>query len=68
VENKFAGSGLGRKKFKFLVQELALDPALARQRLQAHGITIDGDQSIKDAATAAGKTPLDLVVIMLDAK
>lgn len=68
VENMFAGSGLGRKKFKFLVKELELDPQVARQRLAAQGMTIDDDQTLKEAAQAAGKTPLAVVMILLDAK
>jgi hypothetical protein len=68
VKNLFAGTGLGRKKFKFLVAELKLNPQVARQRLKAKGITIGDDQTAKDAAQAANKTPLELVVIMLDAK
>ena len=68
VEAMFAGSGLGRKKFKFLIEELKLDPALARQRLTAHGLSITDEQSVKDVAQAAGKNPLEVVMIMLDAQ
>ncbi len=68
VESKFAGSGLGRKKCKAVLQELGVDPEVARQRLKAQGVTMDDEQSIKDVASAAGKTPLEVLMIMLDAK
>jgi hypothetical protein len=65
IEAKFAGQGLGRRTFAQVLEQIEVDPVLARQRLKAKGIEIADDEKLKEAADRAGVTPLDVMKIIL---
>lgn len=68
LEERYAGTGLGNKKFSQLVKELNLDPVLARQRLAAKGIKMADNETLKNTAAEHDTDPFSLLKIMVDAK
>ncbi len=65
VEEEFAGSGIGRKRFADLCGELNLDISLIRKRLQDKGIKIKDDETLKKAAARYGINPIEILKAIL---
>lgn len=65
IEEKFAGTGVGRKKYLDLLNELKLDPSKTKALLAGKQIEIKDDETMKAAAERYGVNPIDLVKAIL---
>jgi hypothetical protein len=65
IEETFAGTGLGRKTFGQMIQELAIDPEKAYKRLTKNNITAKDDDKFKAVADQHETTPIKILTIML---
>ncbi|MCE5311735.1 MAG: DUF4405 domain-containing protein [Nitrospiraceae bacterium] len=65
VEERFAGTGIGRKTLKQVAEENGLDIEASKKKLAAKGISIKDDETFKDAATKYDIYPIDLMKIIL---
>ena len=65
IEAQFAGTGLGRKTFTQLSEEIGLDLGDGLSRLKNQGITASPDDRLKVIADEHGVSPIDLLKIML---
>ena len=65
VEERFAGSGLGRKSLVQICTELALPLDEAKRRLAVQGWTAADDETFKAIADRVGVTPIDILKAIL---
>lgn len=65
VDEKFAGTGLGRKALSRVIEDTGIQPELAKQRLAQNNIKAEGDETLKDIAARYNITPIDILKIML---
>ncbi|MDX9714902.1 MAG: DUF4405 domain-containing protein [Dissulfurispiraceae bacterium] len=65
VEERFAGTGIGRKTLKQVTSENALDLNDALKKLEVKGIKIGENEAFKDAAARYDIYPLDLMKVIL---
>lgn len=65
VEEKFAGTGVGRRKLAWLADDLGLDPAVMNRRLARAGIRARADATLKDIAAASGYPAMELLKAIL---
>jgi hypothetical protein len=65
VDEKFAGTGLGRKTLDQAARDAGLDPALAAERLEKKGIPVESGETLKQAAERHGLKPIDFVKALL---
>ncbi len=61
VEEKFAGSGIGRKTLSEITSFLNLDGAQLRTRLASINLNLKDDESLKTAAERLGLQPIELL-------
>ncbi len=61
VEEKFAGSGIGRKTLSEITSFLNLDGAKLRSRLASTNLGLKDDESLKQAAERLGLQPIELL-------
>lgn len=65
VEERFAGTGIGRKTLKQVAEENGLDIEASTKKLAAKGISIKDDETFKDAAERYDIYPIDFIKIIL---
>lgn len=65
VEERFAGSGIGRKTLTQITSENGISMREALMKLEAQGIKIKKNEAFKDAAAKYELYPLDLLKIIL---
>lgn len=65
VEEKFAGSGLGRKTLKEVCQELNLDLETAKKKLLSRNIQMKEEESLREVADRYGTRPIEILKIIL---
>jgi len=65
VEEKFAGSGIGRKTFTEIASSVNLDTATVRTRLAAMSFEVKVDEPLKQAAERNGFQPIEFLKAVL---
>lgn len=68
VEERFSGTGLGRKTIDEAAAAAGTDPAVAKGRLNAAGIDFAPDDSLRAIADRQASSPIDLMKIILEAE
>jgi len=61
VVEKFEGKGIGRQTLPLICQQLNLDYVRIKQKLISRQMVISHDETLKDAATRLGVTPIELL-------
>jgi hypothetical protein len=61
VEETFAGTGIGNKTLAEICAKVGLDPGPVKARLEAKGLKVEDDKSIKSLAGMNNMAPLDLL-------
>jgi len=61
VEEIFAGTGIGNKTLAEICAKVGLDPGPVKARLEAKGLKVEEDKSIKSLAGLNNLAPLDLL-------
>lgn len=64
VEERYAGSGIGRKRFSWILEDLGLSEEVARKRLARHGVMVTQDETLKDLGERAGYDPMELLLAL----
>ena len=65
VEEKFAGTGIGRKALSWILEDIGIDSELAKQRLSKNNIQADEEETLKEIAQRYGINPIDVLKIIL---
>jgi hypothetical protein len=65
VEEQFAGTGIGQKALSWMLEDLGINPELARQRLLKSNITASDDETLKQIASRYEIEPIEILTIML---
>jgi hypothetical protein len=65
VEEKFAGTGLGRKALSWVLDDIGIDYELAKQRLSKNNIQADEKETLKEISERYGINPIDILKILL---
>jgi hypothetical protein len=65
VEDKYAGSGIGRKTLAEIATSMNLDAATAKSRLASMGLELKADEPLKQAAERNGLQPIELLKAIL---
>ncbi len=65
VEEKYAGTGIGRKEFSRMVEDVGIAKALAIKRLADKNIRIADDETLKEAGERYGIDPIEILKVML---
>lgn len=65
VEERFAGSGVGRKTLLEVAASVNLDTATMRKRLEAMNLEVKDDESLKQAAERNGLQPIEMLKAVL---
>ena len=65
VEEKYAGSGIGRKTFTEIASSMNLDVATVRTHLAAMNFEVKVDEPLKQAAERNGLQPIELLKAVL---
>jgi hypothetical protein len=65
VEEKYAGSGIGRKTFTEIASSMNLDVATVRTHLAAMNFEVKADEPLKQAAERNGLQPIELLKAVL---
>ena len=65
VEERFAGTGIGRQQFTWIMEDIGLSLEEGKKRLAKHDIEVQNDETIKNIATKAGYDPMELLTALL---
>lgn len=65
VEEKFSGTGIGRKTLKFFCDENKIDLNLAKENLKRGGIQMEENDTFKDIASKYDTTPIEILKVIL---
>jgi hypothetical protein len=65
VEEKFSGTGVGRKTLAEVCKEIGADINRARESLRKNNIEMKDDEMMKDGATRRQVNPVDLLKVIL---
>jgi len=65
VEEKYSGSGLGRKTLDEIATQIGMEPDIARQRLRDAGIEAAADETLRELADRTDSSPIDLMKLLL---
>jgi hypothetical protein len=65
VVEKFEGKGIGKKTLAGICQELGLDCARVKQKLEASKMLPKDDETLKEAATRLDVVPIELLKVIL---
>jgi hypothetical protein len=65
VIERFEGKGIGKKTLAGICQELKLDSAKVKQKLEAKNMAIKDDETLKAAATRLDIVPIELLKAIL---
>jgi hypothetical protein len=65
VDEKFAGTGVGRKTLAEMIQQTGADRAKIKERLARNRIEMKEDETFHDAAGKRGVTPMEVLKVIL---
>ena len=65
VDEKFAGTGVGRKTLAEVVQQTGVDPAKAKERLARSKVEMKDGDTFHDAAGKRKATPMEVLKVVL---
>ena len=65
VEERFEGTGVGRKTLENICNEVGVDMAVARKRLAAAGIEATGNETMRAVADHHDMAPIDVLKTLL---
>ncbi len=65
IEEKFAGTGLGRKSLIEICKEVSIDINLAQKRLKDKGIKVKADETMREIASRYNTSPMDVLKMIL---
>jgi len=65
VDEKFAGTGVGRKTLAEMIQQTGVDPAKARERLARNRVEMKDGDTFHDAAGRRKVTPMEILKVVL---
>ncbi|GAB4336939.1 MAG: DUF4405 domain-containing protein [Desulfobulbaceae bacterium] len=65
VEAKYAGTGIGRKRLAWVLEDLGLTIEEARTRFSRHGIDFDPEATLKEIGEQAGYDPIELLLVLV---
>jgi hypothetical protein len=65
VDEKFAGTGVGRKTLAEIIQQTGLDPAKAKERLTKNKVEMKDGDTFHDAADKRKVTPMEVLKVIL---
>ncbi|MDI6800672.1 MAG: hypothetical protein QMD01_01250 [Thermodesulfovibrionales bacterium] len=65
VDEKFAGTGVGRKTLAQICEENNIDLNLAKKKLSENGISAKKGETTKEIASRYDKLPMDILKIIL---
>lgn len=65
VEEKFAGTGVGRKTLSQICEENKIDLNLAKKRLSEKGIITKEDETLKEIADKHNTLPIEILKVIL---
>lgn len=65
VEEKFAGTGIGQRALSWMIEEIGMNPEVARQRLSKNDIKASDDEILKQIASRFETKPIEILKIML---
>ncbi|MFN3921732.1 MAG: DUF4405 domain-containing protein [Caldimicrobium sp.] len=65
VEEKFAGTGIGRKTLSQVCAENNIDLTFAKKKLSEKGIIAKDEETLKEIASRHDKQPIDILKIIL---
>lgn len=65
IEERYAGTGLGKKKLSRVLSEVGVNQKDAQRRLERQGFEFDADKNIKEIAAEKEITPIDVLKVIL---
>lgn len=65
IEERFAGTGLGRKQLAEVILDLKIDKNKAIERLEKQGIKYSAEATLKEIAAEKEITPIDVLKVIL---
>jgi hypothetical protein len=65
VDEKFAGTGVGRKTLAEVIQQTGVDPAKAKERLARNKVEMKDEDTFHDAAGKRKATPMEILKVVL---
>lgn len=65
IEEKFAGTGIGRKTLLQICEENNIDLNLAKKKLSEKGISVKEDETLKEMASRHNTVPIEILKIIL---
>lgn len=65
VEERFAGTGVGRKTLAEICKEIGVDLSLAKERLRSNGVEMNENETMKDASAKRKVNSIDLLKVIL---
>jgi len=65
VDEKFAGTGVGRKTLAEMIQQTGADPAKVKERLAKNKVEMKDDETFHDAAGKRKVTPMEVLKVVL---
>jgi hypothetical protein len=65
VDEKFAGTGVGRKTLAEMIRETGVDPAQVKERLAKNRIEMKDGETFRDAADKRKVTPMEILKVIL---
>jgi len=65
VDEKFGGTGIGRKTLAEMIQQTGVDPAKVKERLAKNKIDMKDDETFHDAAGKRKATPMEVLKVVL---
>lgn len=65
VEEKFAGTGIGQRALSWMIEDIGMNPEVARQRLSKNDIKASDDEILKQIASRFETKPIEILKIML---
>ena len=65
VDEKFAGTGVGRKTLGDVIQQTGVDPTKVKERLARNKVEMKDDETFHDAAGKRKVTPMEVLKVVL---
>lgn len=65
VDEKYAGTGVGRKTLADMIRETGADPARVKERLAKNRIEMKAGETFRDAADKRKVTPMEVLKVVL---
>lgn len=65
VEEKFAGTGVGRKTLGEVIRQTGVDPAAVKERLAKSRMQMKNEETFHDAAARRKVTPMEILKVVL---